>query len=82
MTGASLAFETVRSKVTSTGVVPSDTVTVIVVVPVWLARGVTVSVRGDVVPVIARLASGTSASFDDTAEITNDGDVSGVSTSL
>ena len=56
--------------------------TVIVVVPVWSATGVMVSVRGEPLPVNARLAFGTSAVFDDVAVKENGGDVSGVSTSL
>src|SRR6267143_1070427 len=59
------AFPTVSRNVSLALFVPSLTITVIVALPVWLAAGVTLTVRLDPEPPKTMLAFGTSVGFEE-----------------
>ena len=63
--GGSLTAVTVTTNVSVAVAVPSLTVSVMVVVPDWLAAGVTVTVRFAPVPPMTMLAFGTRVVLDD-----------------
>ena len=70
--GGSSTPVTVSTNVSLTAVVPSDTVTVIVALPLWFGAGVIVIVRSGLTPPSVMFASGTNAGLSELAVTTSD----------